>query len=334
MDTTSQSEIKLGRRCLKAHDYRYNQRIRRKKPNRPAFIGTILHEMLDALAKLRYDPKATLNPWQVLEKYEKQYAKLFREEQEEFGDVPKMAEVIFEGYMRRWKGDGLKIEASEIEVSTPLIGKIHLKSKLDIICLDKSGRRFLSDHKFHKNIPGPEDRFSDIQTVLYFWVWNREHKKADRLDGIMWDYGRMKAPAVPQLLKSGKLSQRGNIDTDWHTYLQAIKEHDLRVRDYSKMMNLLAGKERTFFERVFLPSPDKKLVEFVVEDAQQTVTMLRDMTKKGHAPRNMSGFNCNNCEYRRLCEAEVRGLDAKFIRKRDYETRDDKGELKYGEEAA
>lgn len=334
MITTSQSEIKLARRCLKAHEYKYIWNIQRKQPSRPAFVGTILHEMLDALAKLRYDPKAKITPWDVHAAYEKNYAKLFKAEKEEFGDVPHITSEIFEGYMRRWKGDGLKPVASEVEVVTHLVGKIHFKAKLDIIVVDRGGRRFLCDHKFHKNLPGPDERFSDIQTILYWWAWNREHKRADQLDGILWDYGRMKAPTVPELLKSGKaLSQRMNIDTDQFTYLREIKRHGFKEKPYAKILKALEGKERTFFERVPLAAPNKHMVERIVADAVETTHMVHEMAKRKMAPRSMSGFNCNNCEFRRLCEAEVRGLDAKFVQKKDYEPRKDKEPKKY-EEAA
>lgn len=327
METTSFSEIKLARKCLRAHHYRYKERLRRKRPNRPALVGTILHDMLDA--RVKFNKEAA---WDVFKKYKKEFRKLFREEQEEFGDVPSIVKAIYKGYWRRWKDDGLIYTASEVEFRVGLTKDIELLGYIDKITEDNL-RRFLMDHKFHKNIPGPDHRFSDIQTVLYFWGWNESHKKADHVDGIIWDYGRMKAPTIPDLLKNGQLSQRANIDTDWTTYVQAIKENGLHLRDYSKMANLLAGKERTFFERVPLPAPPKVMIQEVVEDARQSAIMAKKALRTGKAPRSMSGFNCNGCEFRTLCEAEVRGLDAKFVRKKDYEIRDkEPKEKKYGED--
>jgi hypothetical protein len=332
MDTVSYSEIKLARKCAKAHDYRYGQRLRRKKPNRPQLVGTILHEMLDAYTRLRMDHNYPTSPWDVWKKYRKEFKKLFLGEKEEYGDIPKVTKAVFEGYLRRWKNDGLVYIASEVEVIVPFTKKLHLKAVIDKVVQDKDGRRFLMDHKFHKTIPGPDDRFSDIQTVLYFWAWNEAHDPLDKVDGIIWDYGRMKAPTLPELLKNGALSQRSNIDTDWFTYYGEIKRLGLEERPYQKMKTLLAGKERTFFERVPLPGPSKKLVSMVVQDARTTALEARRRAAKGNAPREMSGFNCNGCEFRRLCEAEVRGLDAKFVRKRDYEVRPPHGENKYGKD--
>lgn len=316
METISYSEIKLARKCWKAWHYRYREYLRRKKPKRPTFIGILLHEMLDALAKLRMDPNETWTPWTVLERYEKEYAKLWKEEQEEFGDIPALAQAIFEGYMRRWRGDGLRYLGSELEVKTELTKGIWLKARLDKVVVDQQKRRFLMDHKFHRIIPGPEDRFADIQTVLYFWAYNSESPRSEKLDGLIWDYGRVKAPAIPEVLKRGGLSKRANIDTDVHTYRETLRENGIPEKGYRDILKKLEGKERTFFERVILPSPPKVMVESIVEDARATALARKHI---GKAPaRSMSGFNCKTCDFRTVCEAEVRGLDAKFVRKRDY----------------
>lgn len=332
MPSTSYSEIKLGRKCPKAHEYRYVEHLRRKRPNRPAFIGTIVHEMLDAWVKARLIHTYMNDPWKVLEKYKKEYAKLFKEEQEEFGDVPTTCEKIFEGYLRRWKDDGLTYHDSEVAIIADLTPEIRLLSKLDKIVSNKAGYRFLMDHKFHRTMPEPQDRFSDIQTVLYFWNWNQTHDKAEQLDGIIWDYGRMKAPTVPEVLKNGELTKRANIDTDAHTYLQAIKANGLDPKNYKDILLNLEGKEKTFFERVVLPAPSKKMVEQVVKDARDSAVIFKTLAKAGFAPRNMSGFNCKTCDYRSVCEAELRGLDADFVRKKDYIIEELQGDSKNGED--
>lgn len=332
METTSFSEIRLARKCLRAHHYRYKERLRRKRPSRPGFVGTILHEMLDARVRSQLGEGDQVGPWDVYRHYKKKYKKLFREEQEEFGDVPALVKSIYKGYWRRWKDDGLVYVASEVEFRVPLTDKIELLGYIDKIVEDIHQRRFVMDHKFHRVIPGPEDRFSDIQTVLYLWAWNLSQEKEDRVDGVLWDYGRMKAPTVPEVLKNGELSKRANIDTDVHTYREAIRENGLHEKPYRAFLKGLEGKDRTFFERVPLPAPSKHLIGEVVEDARQWALIAKKALRTGKAPRSQSGFNCNRCEFRTLCEAEVRGLDHKFIRKKDYEIREENPkEKKYGE---
>lgn len=319
-----QSQIKLFRRCAKAHHYRYAENLERKKRAIPPFVGTILHEMLDAKVRGHADP------WDIYKYYKNSYRKLWEAEKEEYGDVPALVKAIYKGYWRRWKDDGLVYTHSEISFKAELTPKIVLVGTLDKIAED-GNRRILIDHKFHKNLPGPDHRFSDIQTVLYFWGWNASHAADERLDGLMWDYGRMKAPAIPQLLKNGQLSKRANIDTDVYTYRKAIENNGLKEKSYRKFLKTLEGKERTFFERVPLPAPPKALIKSVVEDARLSAIAAKKALRTGKAPRSMSGFNCNGCEFRTVCEAEVRGLDAKFVRKRDYKQRDEK-ERRYGED--
>lgn len=334
MQSVSHSEIKLARKCPKAHDYKYRQSLRKKKPNRAPFIGTILHEMLHAWVMARILDTYNNDPWKVLAKYTKQYDSLFQGEKEEFGDIPATCEAIFEGYLRRWKGDGFQYEASEVEFTTQLTKKIRLKGIIDKIVVDKNGRRYVLDHKFHKVLPGPEERYADIQTLLYFWGWNQEHGRDQQLDGILWDYGRMKAPAIPQLLAGGGLTKRANIDTDVYTYRATIRENGLPEKPYADLLKKLEGKERTFFERVPLPAPSRQLVEMVVEDARATAVIHQTLSQAGVAPRSMSGFNCKTCDFRSLCEAEVRGLDSAFVRKRDYIIEERKGERRGEDEEA
>ena len=330
MEKTSFSELKTVRRCKRAHRYRYHDRLRRRRPNRPALIGTILHEMLDARVKRQLGNKET-GPKAIFKKYKKFWEKLFTGEKEEFGDVPAVVQAVYDGYLRRWRRDGMIYIASEVQIEVQLTKKIVFQGIIDKVLEDADGRRFLMDHKFHKVIPGPDHRFSDIQTVLYFWAWNETHSKAEQVDGIIWDYGRMKAPAIPEVLKNGELTRRANIDTDQFTYRAAIEEHGLSHKPYREILKSLEGKERTFFERVTLPAPPRVVVREVVQDAKDSAIEAKRALRTGVAPRSQSGFNCNGCEFRTLCEAELRGFDTKSLRKREYENRDEEKESKYGE---
>jgi hypothetical protein len=87
------------------------------------------------------------------------------------------------------------------------------------------------------------------------------------------------------------------------------------------MLSLLKGKEDTFFERVFLPIPNTDMTVEVVNDFLQTTAEIQAKRDGGRCTRNMSPFNCTTCEFRTLCEAEIRGLDADFVRKAEYVAR-------------
>lgn len=315
MTSVSHSRIKTARRCWKKHDYRYNQRIQRKAKAATLLRGSILHEMIDAMVEKK-------DPFKVTKKYAEKYRQMFREEREEFGDnFIEDIDRIFQAYQRTYKSDPLKYEQSEEESRVQLTKGIEFIYIIDKIAVDPEGRRWLMDHKSHKSIPNADARFSDIQLVLYVWAWNKEHP--DRpIDGIIWDYIRTKAPTVPEQLKNGQLSQAKSIATDYYTYMAELSRLRLDPKPYAAFLSELKKRGSSeFFERVKLPSPPKVVIESVVADAKETARVIVDYGEDFTA-RNMTKDCCWDCDYFKLCQAELRGLDADFVRKTHYEVRD------------
>ncbi len=331
METISFTEVNSYRRCPKAWDYRYKQRLKRKRKHIRLLRGEILHEMLNAYVNrkihgLKYEGN---DPWDVLETYAEEYSSYFEEEKEMHGDIIGDCGKIFEGYLRKYRKDPLKYEETELKIELDLstlgAGAINVTfiGFIDKIARDPQKRRWLMDHKFVKSIPTADDRFSELQLLLYVWAYGMQNPKK-ALDGVCWDYGKAKAPTEPEVLKSGALSQRKNLDCDPYTYRNAIRKNGLVEQDYSDMLSLLQGKEDTFFERVFLPTPNTNMIIEVVNDFLQTTAEIQVKRDEGRCARSMSPFNCVTCEFRPLCEAEVRGLDADFVRKSEYVSRGEK----------
>lgn len=315
----SVSEAKLHRYCRKAHDYKYRQRLAPKRPAMPLLRGNIGHAMLDAKAaadlKLRR-PKAQKDPERVLLLAEKDYNKLFAEEKEKHGDVIGDLRRIFAGYWRRWNDEPLKVLGTEEEIETDLGGGYTFLGYIDKRYQElKTGLRWLTDHKFKKKIPGPDDRFSDFQLVAYSWAWNREHP-GDKVDGVMWDYLRSKAPTVPETLVRGGLTKRKDIDTDEHTYRAEIDRLQLDPGEYKEILGILAAKPNTFFARYKLPHPSKHMVDEVVKDLKTEAVLIHRLGT-AQITRNMS-YACPRCDFFKLCQAELRGLDAAFVRKSEF----------------
>lgn len=309
------SMVKSYRRCPKQYDYKYRQGIQRKKPAAPLIRGTIIHEMLNARATK--GQKASI----VLDGYEEKYGLLFREERDLYGeDFIGDIKRVYDGYLREYgSDDNIKWLGSEEEVETDIGNGIIYKGHLDKRLLTKDdGRLWIMDHKTHKNIPSEEQRFNDYQILMYLWSHNREAKKADRVDGIVWDYIRTKPPRVPEVLKKGGLSQAQNIDTDYFTYLKELNKLKLDPKPYEEFLaNLKKRAYHKFYQRVFLPSPPKEMIEQVVTDFTQTSQIMHGLEV---FPRNMTR-DCSWCEYYRLCNAELRGLDHEFVRKSEFEVK-------------
>lgn len=319
MTSVSHSRIKTARRCWKKHDYRYNQRLQSKKKSAPLLRGTIIHEMIDATTEGK-------DPFKVTKKYAKKHRQLFREEREEYGDTfIEDIDRIFQAYQRTYEKDPLKYEQSEEESRVEIAKGIEFIYVIDKIAIDPEGRRWLMDHKSHKNIPNADARFSDIQLVLYVWAWNKEHPKRP-IDGVIWDYIRTKPPTIPEVLKSGQLSQAKSITTDYHTYMAEISRLRLDPKPYAGFLSELKKRGTSeFFERVKLPSPPKVVIQSVVDDTRETAHQIVEYGAELTA-RNMTKDCCWDCDYFKLCQAELRGLDADFVRKTHFEERqaDDK----------
>lgn len=300
VDYFSQSKVKTWRRCQKSYDYKYEQGLQRKTSPVALLRGTTLHAMLEAQIKG--------TDWRKpLAAYKEVYDTLWGEEAEGYPSPEELESTIVR-YNNHWEKDGLDYAGrAEIELLAEYKG-MKFKGIIDALPDDQHGRRWLDDHKTHKILPDEHTRFSDIQTVLYYWGMR---ENGEHVDGILWDYLRTKPPTAPELLKNGQLSKRKNIDCDADTYMATIVANGLNPADYADMLALTA--KNTFFKRVYLPKPSETLITEVVEDFFGTAREMLNHDGKRFC-RNMTR-DCKSCSYYQLCSAEVRGLDGSFIKK-------------------
>lgn len=315
----SWSRIKSWRRCKNQHFYRYEMRIVPKRPAVPLFRGRILGDALDARAEGR-------DFEEVLAKYEAEYKKLFIEEREFYGDLIGDCRAILQRYCKTYKHEKLKYlpdpktgKPYELKVEFELFDDVLFIGYIDKMAKDKQGRLWVMDHKSHKQIPDEGDRFLDLQLVTY--VWAAPLAGLPKPDGVLWDYIRTKPPSVPPLLKNGELSKAAKIDTDYETYMAAIKDNGLKVSDYKDMLKSLEGAEAKFFKRVPLPHPNKELVKNMVSDLTTTAHEIKHLGDVDRV-RSMDRM-CKSCSYFTICMAELRGLDSEFIRKHEYQSREE-----------
>jgi RecB family exonuclease len=313
------SKVSTYRSCPKKYYFAYVLNLQAKRRPVAMFRGTILHEMLEAHAKNGWVAGAR----KVLKRYEEEYAHLFEEEKEYYGEnFLNEIERIMLGYIRTYDNDGWIVEATEEEVVTDLVKGIRFVGHIDRrVVSTRDDRRWLVDHKTKKTIPTAEERFGNFQLLLYVWAWNREHDHDEKVDGIIWDYLRTKAPTVPEPLKKGGLTQRADLDTDVWTYEKAIEDNKLDRADYAEYLEQLEKRSQDkFYCRVPLPAPHKETVNVVVEEFKQTAILMEGLKVY---PRNMTVMCCKTCEFFRLCQAELTGVNAKFVLKSDYEEREE-----------
>lgn len=321
MFKTGFSKVQAWRSCNKKYEFSVIRNLQAKRKPAQLLRGTILHEMLEARDNYSAD-ETSEKAGDIFLKYDAKYGKLFEEEREFYGENF-MDDIwrIYKGYTRTYKKDDWKVLATEGLVQTQLTPKIMFEGHYDLR-VSSHGRRWLVDRKSHRVLPTAEERFNNFQLLLYVEAWNREapHQGVEKVDGIIWDYLRTKAPTIPEVLKSGQLTRRKDLDTDVHTYRAAIRANELDEDGYDYYLKELEKRSvDKFYQRVPLPIPSKEMVNTVVQDFTHTAEMMR--TAK-HFPRNAT-YTCGRCEFFRLCNAELTGINAKFVEKSDYEQRPD-----------
>lgn len=311
MFKVSQSKIKTYRRCHKQYRYKYIDKIMKKVKSKPLVLGTIVHEALEAFL-LGKD----IEP--VFKAHEKKFNKLFSEEGYE--DVIPLSRTMVDMYIHRYKNDKeynrFKPVHVEAEFSVPLIEGVLFEGKIDGIVEDHKGRHWVLEHKTYAKETSEAQRMSDIQVASYSWAMEQAGMVPP--SGVIWDYLRKKAPALPEPLKKGGLSKSQGIDTTYDIYLKAIEDNGLDPKDYEEVLERLKAQKDKFQYRITLPF-SQKATDIIVTDLKSTATEIKHL---GHIlqDRNLTK-DCSWCDYFSLCQGEMRGHDTDFIIKQQYTER-------------
>jgi hypothetical protein len=312
----SHSKVKTGRRCLRAYYYKYVLKLMKRIKSRPLYIGGLVHECLESYFKNgHYLP--VIKEWEI-----KEFSKMFKEEQALNSDIIPLVKVLMRGYIKNWKSLDLTMEWVEKEIEVEIAPGIVLIGKVDGKARDSRGRKWLVEHKTCKKMPGEEVRTWDTQAILYDKALRMVGE--ERLVGVIWDYLRTKLPVKPEVLKSGGLSTRKNIDTTPEVYLREIKRHGLNPKGYTDILAELTLKRDSFYRQVKLPfsikHSDRVMKEMVVT-SKHLIYM-----ENHHSDNELMWFrnltrDCDWCDFKTLCHAELRGEDTEYLLKHDYSKR-------------
>lgn len=276
-------------------------------------FGRIAHEMIEASANGD-------DPQKILTNYEKNIGKVFSSERDAYMEIINDVDLLMDGYFNYYAKDKIKFVAikgklAEHEFEVPLTKGINIKGKIDAINRTSDSRVWLTEHKSHKEIPTEDVRFRDLQTVIYASILPTLGIKT--VDGVLWDYIRTKPPTIPGLLKSGELS-RAKIDTLPSVYRTEIKRNKLKESDYKEILKSLENNERNFYRRVYMPMNIKLSNQLLSE----VIITAKEIQEKGgiDCTRNITK-DCSWCEFESLCRAELTGMDADFIRKKEFQVK-------------
>lgn len=324
MYKVSQSKVKTWRRCTEAYALKYVDHLRRKKIKRPFMFGRIVHDMTEASANGD-------DPFDVLDRISFDNEKLFTAEKEMYGEIIEDVRVIMEAYFDYWPESDLTFlrrggKSAEHEFEIEIIPGILWNGKIDAVGRTPNRLRWLVEHKSFKKRPSDDHRWRNLQSITYIkaiqilgWV--------KTIEGTCWDYIRSKAPTRPKLLKKGGLSQ-ASIVTLPAIIRETVREHGLKLRDYSDLMGVAEEGQSDYFSRIFTPV-NAEVVDHVFADFLLTA---QEMASCHGEKRNRTiEQHCDWCDYEPLCRAVLTGADVDFVKEKEYYL-DDKAQVENHEE--
>lgn len=305
----SHSKLGTWRRCRQQYHFKYVDKLKRKRKSRPLQFGTMIHEMIECW--INGD-----DPFALLDDMAKKQGKLFKAELEAYGDIVEDVRSIMTEYFdyhdekslmylrRNGRGAEHKFEI-ELRDGVKLIGKIDALAKAKRL-------RWLVEHKSFTRMPNEDHRWRNIQSAIYVRVvdilgW-------PSVDGTCWDYIRSKAPSTPELLKSGKMSQRG-IDTLPHRVLSTLEARGLDPAEFATLLKSAESNRSNYFIRIFNPVKSR-VVDLLWQDMLETVDEM--VLLHGKSKSRTIDRHCEWCDYEPLCRGVLQGLDVDWIKQKEY----------------
>lgn len=306
----SQSKVNCWRKCRQEYFYKYIEKLRRRSVGRPLSFGRIVHEMQEQEVMGN-------DPFEHLAMIEKKAGKMFRDDEDEYGDIIADIAYIMQDYYDYYEKEPLKIvpikgRPAEHPFEVEVVKGIWATGKIDAFVQSKNGLRWILERKNHKDIPDEDARWRNLQSAVYTRLV--EMAKVLQVEGLCWDYIRTKRPTRPQILKSGKLSQRA-LDTLPSVVIDVCKQHKIPTKEVAHLLSSARRNMSSYFKRIYTPTK-KALVNIVFSDFVETAKEIKAL--EGKTQVMTIGRHCSWCSYEPLCRARLRNLDIDFIKKKEY----------------
>lgn len=306
----SQSKVNCWRRCREEYHLKYIEKLRRRSVGRPLSFGRIVHEMQEQ------DVNGN-DPFEHLVMIEKKAGRMFREEEEEYGDLIQDIDYIMTDYYNYYEKDPLIIvpvkgrkaeHPFEVEIAKGIIAT----GKVDAFVQSKNKLKWILERKNHKDIPDEDARWRNLQSCVYTRLV--EMAKVMQVEGLCWDYIRTKRPTRPQILKNGSISKR-SIDTLPSAVIATCREYKVPLTKVNHLLNSAKHNMSSYFKRIYTPTK-KALVDMIFDDFVETAKEIKQLAGKSRV--RTIGRHCSYCSYEPICRAKLRNLDVDFVIKKEY----------------
>jgi len=303
----SYTQLRMWKRCKRKWWYRYVNGLIPKQRRTPITLGIYGHMLLEN-HYMGNDVKLSSNHY---------YQQLIRDQPEDmaasFAEIREQAENLYKRYVRHYKTHDQNWEVvvaeREYEVPIPGTADAHLRFTVDLIVQTLEGEVWLVDHKFtRQDLESWGDWLVlDEQANLYLWGLK---ELGHNVNGVIFNLIRTKEPTIPKLLKSGQLSKAKSIDTDPDTYLQAILDNRLNVRDYIDVLEHLETTSKPFFKRYKAYRTADQL-EMVGKEISSMVTDFQ--ANRDSYPVRHATHDCRwDCPYLGLCIMDSKQIDPEY----------------------
>lgn len=308
----SNSKANTWTQCHKKYDYKYNKKLSPKQRSLPLERGDWLHQMLQA----HYLDE----PWKkVHRKLTKQFNNLMIEERDELGDLPGQTKGIMLNYLHHYRKEDKRfvVVDAELDELVQLPNGLEFQFIIDLIVEDKlNGRVWLWDHKTLKSFMEDEYMMMETQLTRYHWCAEK-YLGIKNLAGVMFNEIRTKTPSVPELTQTGRLSKR-KIDTDYRTALKAILDYGLDPDDYKDFLSGLKNQQDKWFRRTPLPK-DRPATKQQIKELYDVKHEINFAAYTGNYPRSIDKSCKWSCEYQKICNLELHGVDPSPVIKANFD---------------
>lgn len=333
----SVSQLQSFLSCKKKWEYGYIEEITPRVDRAYLTIGKLCHKGMQAAMQYKWKfPQASFEQLleQGTEAIKTEHDKymlvtpLLDEELPDMDQMLKDALSVFSQAFEEfepWKYEVVSIlnkrvisPALELHFRVPCLPTRGMHGYIDAILRDTdTGFVWCTDYKFRKTLSPDEDEAYNIQNAVYAYACQ---KMGIEITGTMtWQHVNTPA-AEPQLLKSGAVS-RAKIKTTWKKYAQFCLDHGVFPWEYrEEMQEKLADIE---WYRATYEYRNSDTVDHIWSQCVLPVAKAIKTARNASAVnfRSMYPWNCKMCQYKSLCQGELRGYDTDAIRTAEYTKR-------------
>ena len=213
--------------------------------------------------------------------------------------------------------EGKPIPALELHFCVPCGGANKLHGYIDAILREKeTGFIWCTDYKFRRSLSPDEEEAVNIQNAVYSYACK---KMEISITGTMtWQHVNTPA-ADPAILKDGRIS-RAKIKTTWKHYEAFLRGHGEDPDEYREEMCEKLG-DIEWYRATHEYRNDGTVMRMWEEIVVPAAREINRAYKRVNL-RYMYPWNCKMCQYKDLCQAELRDHDAEHLRTTQYTKRE------------